>query len=103
MCDSAIIRIARSNWRKYDLYASTGLLPVRIKKIKEWTAGGTLFQANNKEYFKSPYRWILVSGDTEELKVLENLDALVDSDVVVMMDLNNTFLFTEGKTNLLSS
>ncbi|XP_059057935.1 uncharacterized protein LOC131851450 [Achroia grisella] len=48
-------------------------------------------------YFKSPYRWLLLASENlkERLDILNNLEILVDSDVVVARQIGEEFIYTE--------
>ncbi|XP_059057956.1 ionotropic receptor 75a-like [Achroia grisella] len=56
-----------------------------------------LLKASEENYLKSPYRWLLLAPDNSSRKneVLDNMEILVDSDVVVASKTNEEFIFTE--------
>lgn len=55
-------------------------------------------QASKNGYFKAPYRWIMIN-EKSDLSVLENIDILVDSDVVVAQKIGDQeYVFLEGMT-----
>ncbi|KAM3960280.1 ionotropic receptor 75a [Aphomia sociella] len=57
-----------------------------------------LLKASDDGYFKSPYRWVLLSSADvgENLEVLDELDILVDSDVIIARKRGDGFLLTEA-------
>lgn len=57
-----------------------------------------LFKANEKGYFKSPYRWLLITTGVDQWAVLEHLSILINSDVVIAKKVDDHLvLFIEGK------
>ncbi|XP_052755887.1 glutamate receptor 1-like [Galleria mellonella] len=56
-----------------------------------------LLKASEDGYFKSPYRWLLLApeGLKDKLDILDHLEVLVDSDVVVARDTGEKFILTE--------
>nr|AST36234.1 putative ionotropic receptor IR75p.2 [Hedya nubiferana] len=54
-----------------------------------------LIKASNEGFFKSPYRWLLLSRDPAELDILEQLLMLVDSDVVLAQKRSEDYEFIE--------
>ncbi|XP_059057910.1 ionotropic receptor 75a-like [Achroia grisella] len=56
-----------------------------------------LLKASEENYLKSPYRWLLLAPENSSRKneVLDNMEILVDSDVVVASKTDEEFIFTE--------
>ncbi|XP_063626931.1 glutamate receptor ionotropic, kainate 2-like [Cydia splendana] len=54
-----------------------------------------LIKASDEGFFKSPYRWLLISQDQTELKVLDQLAMLVDSDVIIAQRRGEDYQYVE--------
>ncbi|XP_072942894.1 ionotropic receptor 75a-like [Epargyreus clarus] len=55
-----------------------------------------LLWASDNSYFRSPYRWLLITSNGENLDVLNDVEALVDSNVVIAKRISDReFVFTE--------
>ncbi|KAG6457191.1 hypothetical protein O3G_MSEX010159 [Manduca sexta] len=78
------------NRSKYFLQYVLIVVDLSCPKIEEF-----LVEANAQGYFKSPYRWLMINSGKAS-KILEKLDPLVDSDVVIASEVGYGFLFTEA-------
>nr|AXF48850.1 ionotropic receptor IR19 [Lobesia botrana] len=54
-----------------------------------------LTRVSDEKFFKSPYRWLLLTKNSAELAILDKLAILVDSDVVLAQKMDQDYHFIE--------
>uniref|UniRef100_A0A0K8TUX6 Ionotropic Receptor n=1 Tax=Epiphyas postvittana TaxID=65032 RepID=A0A0K8TUX6_EPIPO len=54
-----------------------------------------LIKANDEGFFKSPYRWLLITKDPEDLGILDRIVMLIDSDVVLAQKTSDGYKLIE--------
>ncbi|XP_073954053.1 ionotropic receptor 75a-like isoform X2 [Choristoneura fumiferana] len=54
-----------------------------------------LIKASDEGFFKSPYRWLLITKNSEDLDILDGIVMLIDSDVVLAQKTNNGYQLIE--------